>query len=187
MPPWIVTASRMLFTDRWLRIRADDCVTADGHVVKPFYVLDYPDWVNIVAVTQDRHIVMIRQYRHGLGGTDFGLPAGNVAPTDTNPLAAAARELLEETGYRSFDLRVVASLSPNTATHSNRVHVILALAAEKVAAQALDPSETIEVELVPLDAVIERALSGEIHQSMHITALLMGLKAASLIEIKTPP
>jgi 8-oxo-dGTP pyrophosphatase MutT (NUDIX family) len=183
MSPWTVTASRMLFADRWLRVRADDCVTADGHVVKPFYVLDYPNWVNIVAITRDRHVIMIRQYRHGLGGTDFGLPAGNMDPTDTDPLAAAARELLEETGYSSANLRLVASLSPNTATHSNRVHVVLALGAEKVAAQALDPSETIEVELVPLDAIVERALSGEIHQSMHITALLLGLKAAGLIEI----
>jgi NUDIX domain len=116
MSPWTVTASRMLFADRWLRVRADDCVTADGHVVKPFYVLDYPNWVNIVAITRDRHVIMIRQYRHGLGGTDFGLPAGNMDPTDTDPLAAAARELLEETGYSSANLRLVASLSPNTAT-----------------------------------------------------------------------
>jgi 8-oxo-dGDP phosphatase len=173
----------MLFADRWLRVRADDCVTADGHVVKPYYVLDYPNWVNIVAITPNRHVVMIRQYRHGLGGTDFGLPAGHMDPTDTDPLAAAARELMEETGYSSTDLRLVASLSPNTATHSNRVHVVLALAAVKIAAQALDPSETIEVELVPFNAIVQRALSGEIHQSMHIAALLMALKAAGLIDI----
>jgi 8-oxo-dGTP pyrophosphatase MutT (NUDIX family) len=185
MHPWTVTASRMLFADRWLRVRADDCVTADGHVVKPFYVLDYPNWVNIVAITPDRHVVMIHQYRHGLGGTDFGLPAGHMDPTDTDPLTAAARELVEETGYRSTDLRLVASLSPNTATHSNRVHIVLALDAERLAAQALDPSETIEVELVPLDMIVERAMSGEIHQAMHITALLMGLKAAGAVEIAT--
>jgi 8-oxo-dGDP phosphatase len=183
MSPWIVTASRMLFADRWLRVQADDCVTADGHEIKPFYVLDYPDWLNIVAITPERQVVMIRQYRHGLGGTDFGLPAGTMDQADTDPLAAAARELLEETGYRSDDMRLVASMSPNTATHSNKVHVILALAAVHVAAQALDPDEAIAVELVPLDAIIPRALAGEINQSMHVAALLMGLQTAELIDI----
>jgi 8-oxo-dGTP pyrophosphatase MutT (NUDIX family) len=183
MSPWSTTASRILFADRWLRVRADDCVTSSGHIIKPFYVLDYPDWLHIVAVTPERDVVMIRQYRHGLGGTEFGLPAGTMDKTDTDPLAAAARELLEETGYRSADMRLVASLSPNTATHSNRAHIILALAAEKVAPQALDPSEIIAVELVPLHAVVERALTGEIHQSMHVAALMMALKNAGLIDI----
>jgi 8-oxo-dGTP pyrophosphatase MutT (NUDIX family) len=183
MSPWTVTASRLLFADRWLRVRADDCITSDGHEIKPFYVLEYPDWIHIVAVTPDRNVVMIRQYRHGFGGAEFGLPAGTMDKTDTDPLTAAARELLEETGYHSDDLRLVASHSPNTATHSNRVHVVLALAAHKIAPQALDPSEVIEVELVPLHSIIDRVLNGEVSQSMHVAALLVGLKAADMIKI----
>jgi 8-oxo-dGTP pyrophosphatase MutT (NUDIX family) len=183
MSPWTVTASRLLFADRWLRVRADDCVTADGHEIKPFYVLEYPDWVHIVAVTTDQNVIMICQYSHGLGGTEFGLPAGTMDKTDTDPLTAAARELLEETGYHSDDLRLVASHSPNTATHRNRVHVVLALAASKVAPQALDPSEVIEVELVPLHSIVDRVLNGDISQSMHVAALLVSLKAAEMIDI----
>jgi hypothetical protein len=71
--PWRVKASRHIHKDRWISVRADDCITADGVDVSPFYVLEYPDVVLVLAITADNQIILVRQYRHGLG--DVTTPA----------------------------------------------------------------------------------------------------------------
>jgi len=94
----MVTRSRHVYRDRWISVRADDCVTASGVEVKPFYVLEYPDWVHVVAVDRYDHILLVRQYRHGLGEVSLELPGGMMDRMDVDPVAAGMRELLEETG-----------------------------------------------------------------------------------------
>ena len=80
-----------------------------------------------MGISVEGRIVLVRQYRHGYGGITLGLPAGALEPSDMDPAAGGVRELLEETGYASDDVRVVGTISPNAATHSNRLHVILAV------------------------------------------------------------
>ena len=184
MKPWTVTKSATVFEDRWIKVRADDCVTSDGHEIKPFYILEYSDWVNIVAITRDRKVILVRQYRHGVGGITLGLPAGTLDRTDTNPSAGGARELLEETGYRSDDIRLVTTLSPNAATHSNRLHVVLALDAYFAKEPAKDPSEIVEVELLSIGEAVEQAASGGIIQATQVAALLLGLRSAKVLNFQ---
>lgn len=83
--------------DRWISVHADDCVTAEGVEISPYYVLEYPDWVNVVALDEYDHVLLIRQYRHGLGRISLELPCGGAEPGEST-LDAARRELLEETG-----------------------------------------------------------------------------------------
>ena len=71
LQPWTVRSSRRVLHDRWISVRADDCVTAEGAEVSPFYVLEYPDWVNVVALDDENHVLLVRQYRHGLGPGPF--------------------------------------------------------------------------------------------------------------------
>ncbi len=179
LPPWQRLGSRYVLNDRWIAVRADDCVSAAGVEIAPYYVLEYPDWVQIVALDADDNVVMVRQYRHGIGRTCLELPAGRVDAQDGTPLVTAARELLEETGYASREpLTLLASLSPNTATHANRTHTVLARNVSRIAEPALDPTESIMVELVAKDEALRRALAGEVMQSMHVASLVIGLEAA---------
>ena len=105
---WEVLEREYLFRRPWLTARKDVVKLPNGNIIPEFYVLEYPDWVNVIAITTDEKFVMIRQYRHGLGETRYELCAGVVDPGE-DPLTAAKRELYEETGYRG---RVIGCSRP---------------------------------------------------------------------------
>ncbi len=120
--PWTVLDSRLTFADPWLQIRSDKCRTADGDVIGPVHVIEYPDWVTIVALTgEEARLLMRRDYRHGVGAVLTGLPTGLVDPGDGTPgldeaEAAAARERLERRHQAGL-----AGLSDELAKHDDRV------------------------------------------------------------------
>jgi 8-oxo-dGTP pyrophosphatase MutT (NUDIX family) len=179
---WRVTASRYVHKDRWISVRADDCVTDEGAVVAPYYVLEYPDWVEVIALDADDNVLLVKQYRHGLGGMSIELPAGGMEPTDTDPCAAAARELLEETGCAGV-LTLVGETRPNAGTHSNRTHIVLARQVNKIAEPKDDPTERIERIWVPAAEALRMALAGELTVGMQVGSLLRGLEQAGVASI----
>ena len=184
---WTVTGSRHLHRDRWLSVRADDCVTQSGAIVAPFYVLEYPDWVHVVALDRADHVLLVRQYRHGLGGMSLELPGGMMDKADADPVAAGMRELAEETGYAGDDRRLIASLSPNPATHANRLHVVLAQNVEPRRETSLDETEDVFCERVPCAEAVRLALEGGIMHAAHAGLLLMALKAAGRLALSLVP
>lgn len=179
---WRVTASRYVHKDRWIAVRADDCVTEEGAVVAPYYVLDYPDWVEIIALDAADNVLLVKQYRHGLGGLSIELPAGGMEPTDADPLQAARRELLEETGCAGV-LTLVGETRANAGTHSNRTHIVLARQVAKVAEPKDDPTERIEKLWVPAAEALRMALAGELTVGMQVASLLRGLAQAGVASI----
>lgn len=181
LKPWTVTASRIVLADRWIRVRADSCVAATGDVVDPFYVLEYRDWVHVVALTDDDRLVMNRQYRHAAGEVHLELPGGVMDAEDADPVAAGRREFLEETGHGGREFRHVVSLRPNPATHTNRVHTVLALGAAPVGLQSFDNGEEIAVELIPVAEVLRVLREGEVQQSTHVASILLALAAAGRV------
>ena len=183
MQPWSVRASRCVFEDRWIRVRADDCWTKSGHAIAPYYVLDYPDWVHVVALTPSRKIVLVRQYRHGVKTVTLGLPAGVMEAFDRDPASCGARELTEETGYAAEEVRTILSLSPNAATHSNRVHVVVATNARFSGPPIGDPTEEIEVVESDIAVAVAMALRGDFLQAMHVCSLITGLTSAGLLSL----
>lgn len=184
LPPWTIAASRHVHRDRWIAVRADDCVTEAGVAIAPYYVLEYPDWVQIVALDPDDNLVLVRQYRHGLGRVSLELPAGTMDPEDADPVAAAARELLEETGYGgAARMRLVGTLSPNPANHANRAHVVLAEGVVPTRPPAVDGTEVIAVELLPYREALRRATDGTMVHAIHIACLILGLQAAGRIDL----
>ena len=142
---WRVVASRVSFEDRWLKVRTDRCVDRAGRPIEAYHVLEFPTWVNVVAITRDRQIVLAREYRHGVGAVLTGLPCGAMERGDADAEGAARRELEEETGYGGGEFVGLASNHANPANQDNTARAVLLLGVGPVGPQRLDPTEEIEV------------------------------------------
>lgn len=170
MDKWQVISSSYVVDDRWLTVRADHC--RDGEVdINPYYVFEYSPWVNIVALTAQAELILVRQYRHGTRSIDLELPAGAFDSSEASAVLAARRELLEETGYTGGQFTEVAQLSPNSATHQNMAHVVMATGVAHTHGQKLDRTENITVECMPLNQVPHAIYSGVFRQALHVAAL----------------
>lgn len=162
---WEVLGSEYLFRRPWLTVRKDCVKLPSGQVNDEFYVLEYPDWVNVIAITKDGEFVMERQYRHGLGVTCYEVCAGVVEEGEP-PLEAAKRELLEETGYAGGEWEEIMTLCGNSSTTNNYTHCFVARGVEKVAEQTLERTEDISVELLSREQVWELLAGNQITQAL---------------------
>ena len=168
--PWKILESHHIHKN----VRIDKCELPNGMVIDGF-VLEYRDWVTVIALTKQQEVVLVRQYRHGAQKVILELPGGAMDAEDQSPMQAARRELLEETGYASDTFIQIGCVSPNPANQTNLIYSFLALDAEKVGGQHLDSTEDIEVVLKPLDDVIRMAKNGELLQSMQVSAVFFAL------------
>ena len=135
-----------------------------------YWRIESADWVNVVPVTDDGHVVMVRQWRHGSREITLEIPGGLVDPGET-PAAAAARETLEESGYGGGELIPIGVLSPNPALFTNRVHSYWARGVTRLAEIQNHGEEETAVELVPLADLDRRVRAGEISHALVIAAL----------------
>ena len=133
-------------------------------------VLEAPNWVNVVAVTEDRKVVLVRQFRHGIESLTLEIPGGAVDPEDASPLAAAKRELREETGYVARRWRRLGVVDPNPAIQTNSCWTFLAEGAHLAGAADPDPGEELEVVLVPEKQLESLARRGVIRHALVIAA-----------------
>jgi len=163
--PWKILESKHIHP----RFRVDKCELPNGKFLDA-RVLELSSWANIVALTKNNEVVLIRQYRHGVQDILWEIPGG-VVEDGEEPLAGIRRELLEETGYTASEFIQVGKLYPNPAFQTNTVYYFLALDAEKVTGQSLDDGEDIEVHLVPLDSLIEMVKRGEFPHALMVAAL----------------
>lgn len=159
---WRTTARSMVVEDRWIRLRADDCVDATGRIIAPYYVLEQTEWVSILALTDDGSAVAIEEYHHGAGVVGVGLPGGAVDASEI-PRDAALRELTEETGYVAAEMIDLGWTWANWGNQDNRVHHFLARGCRHERPQELDAGETIDVRILPLVELGEQ-LAQSFHQ-----------------------
>lgn len=166
-----ILSSRYLSKETWATIRVDHIRLNNGTEIPDYYVHEYPNWVNVIAVTREQQLIIIQQYRHGIQEYIYEIPAGVCDPTDENPLESAKRELFEETGYGNGNWSEIMLISPNPATHSNWCYCFLATDVEKISDQHLEPTEEILVSLLEKNEVEKLLIDNKIKQAMNAAPL----------------
>lgn len=167
---WEKLGSEYLGDFRIFRIRQDTSRSPRTGNVHRFFVLESPDWINVIPLTPEGNVVMIHQYRHGTEDVTLEVPGGMVDDEDADPSVAAARELREETGYEAEQIIHLGTVAPNPAFLNNRCHSYLAVNARRVTQKQLDGAEDIWYEEIPLKEIPGLIRAGKITHSLTITA-----------------
>ncbi|PRY05722.1 8-oxo-dGTP pyrophosphatase MutT (NUDIX family) [Pontibacter ummariensis] len=174
--PWKVLKSELVFNEKWYTLRRDEVELPNGLVMDDYYVSVRPNVVLIFPLTEDKHVIFVRQYKHAAGDIFIELPGGVIDEHEDAPLEAAKRELLEETGYTSDEVELLQEVIDNPTKDTNKIYFFLARNVHKVAEQDLDASENIEVLRVPLQEVEEMVLNGKVKVSGSVALCLLALR-----------
>lgn len=135
-----------------------------------FYVLNAPEWINVIALTDDNQILLVEQYRHGIHETTLEIPGG-MADAGESPEEAAKRELLEETGYSTDSWKPLGKTSSNPAILTNFTHLYLARNCIKTASQQTDGHEDIQIHKMPVGDFLQLVSDGVVHHSIVLAAV----------------
>ena len=176
--PWVVVGTEALVANRWLRVRHDVCRIGCNEQPVDYYVVEKSDFAMAVALTIDRRLVLVRQYKHGAGQVVLECPAGYIE-VEESPARAAERELREETGYAARLTLPLGTFLVSPSSLNNRAHLFLCLDASVAGPQHLDATESVKVELIDFDKAVQDLVSGRLELDLASTAALL-LAAARL-------
>lgn len=167
---WDIIRSEYLYRSPWLTVRKDMVRTEKGITIDDFYVLEYPTWVNVIAITADGQFIIERQYRHGIGQEVYEICAG-VCEKDEEPIDAAKRELLEETGYGGGRWSLIGKYAPNPNSMNNWCYSFLAENVVQMKEPCQELTESISVYQVSKDELKKLMSTGQIVEGIMLTPL----------------
>ena len=167
--PWKVISSKEDNSYRVFSLRTDRAISPRTGQDHDFFILESSSWVNVIPLTPQNEVVMVRQYRHGTRDVTLEIPGGLVEDRDT-PEKAAERELHEETGYKASEIVLLGSVHPNPAIQNNRCYTFLAKDVFLAGDQHQDEKEDIEVLLRPITEIPGLIRSGEITHALVLAA-----------------
>lgn len=171
MKKWKILGQETVCDFKLFKFYRRDLHNTHKHTEHHFYVMETPDWVNVVPVTPEGKIVMIRQYRAGTDEITIEIPGGVIDKTDASPEAAARRELEEETAYVSDTLSLLGSVHPNPSFMSNTCYFVLVKGARAVGETRFDPGEDIETFEMTVAELKEAIRTGKIRHALTVAAL----------------
>jgi ADP-ribose pyrophosphatase len=169
--PWRQISSRPLGDFRVFSVREERKASPRTGREHDFFIIDSAHWVNVVALTPDKQMILVEQYRQGSNTVELEIPGGVMDPDDPSPEVAGSRELAEETGYEGEKPVVVGHVFPNPAIMSNQCHTVLVRNCRFVRPVQFDESEDLATTLVPMEQVPELVASGRIKHSLVVAAL----------------
>ncbi|MEM7647478.1 MAG: NUDIX hydrolase [Pseudomonadota bacterium] len=174
---WKILGSESLFSAGLFHLKADRCELPDGRVMPRYFVMDFPDWVNVLPMTENHEALLIKQYRHASKEVHIEIPGGSMDPRlNENAEQAARRELLEETGFDCQEMIAVGSHFPNPALQSNCMHTFLARGCFEKQEQKLDAFEDLEIYRCSLEQLKDHIRDGDIDHSLMLASLLKCLQ-----------
>jgi 8-oxo-dGTP pyrophosphatase MutT (NUDIX family) len=166
---WSVTKSQQVESNRVFSVRKDTSISPYNGNKHDFFIIEAPDWINVVALTQNDEVVLIEQYRHGSGEVTIEIPGGMIDPGES-PIDTAKRELLEETGYAGDSWVKIGEVLPNPAIQSNRCFTYLARNCKKVSETNFDSTEYIVTYTKPYEEIPKLLSEGKITHSLVVAA-----------------
>ena len=169
--PWQKVSSEPIGNFRIFTLRTDRVISPRTQQAQDVYVIDCVNWVNVIAVTPDRHLVMIEQYRHGSATIELEIPGGMMDPGETDPVAAAVRELREETGYEGENARILGRIWSNPAILSNKTFTVLVENCRLKHEVEWDHGEDLATRLVPAAEIPKLVADEKIGHSLVVVAL----------------
>lgn len=172
MRKWKILETQTIFKNQWFDVKEDRVQISEDLAIEGVLVMSFSDWVNVVALTPKREVILEKQYRHGMGIISIETPSGSVEESDASPKFTAEREMFEETGYSAKKLVSLGKSQANPQLMNNYVHHFLALECEPGDGPQLQWGEEIEVWTEPFEEALRKVRSGEISHSITVEGLL---------------
>jgi len=169
-PHWKVLKDNKVYETPIFSLHKKNVVPDGENESKQFYVIEAPEWINVIALTEDNKIVLVEQYRHGINETTLEIPGG-MADYGEKPFKAAKRELVEETGFTSENWKFLGKCSSNPAIINNFTHLYLAEDCIKTDKQHTDGTEDIAVHTIPISDFLELVKDGTVHHAIVMAAV----------------
>ena len=169
--PWKKIRSKPLGDFRVFKLRSDVFRSPRTGAEHDFYILDSVNWVNVLALTPDRQLVMVEQYRPGSNTVELEIPGGMMDPGETDPVATAVRELREETGYEGENARLLGRIWSNPAILSNKTFTVLIENCRLKHEVKFDGAEDLVTRLVPVAEIPKLVAEEKIGHSLVVVAL----------------
>lgn len=162
MERWKTEASEKLLDTRWVKVRRDQVTLPGGMRIDDFYAITIADAAAVVAIDEAGQIILKKEYRYCYDRELIEIPAGTFEVGETDSLAVAQRELLEETGYASEEWEYIGSTVESSSKLTNHMHLYFANHCRRVSGQHLDPTENLDVLVIPLEKAVEMVMRNEI-------------------------
>ena len=171
LKPWLKISSQARGDFRIFTIRSDRKISPRTQQEHDFFVIESVNWVNVIALTPDRRLVMVEQYRHGSDTVELEIPGGMIDSADSSPVATGQRELREETGYEGANAQIIGQVFPNPAIMSNTCFTVFIENCRCLHPVDFDHSEDLLTRLVPAPEIPRLVATGKIRHSLVVVAL----------------
>lgn len=172
---WQTNSSEYLVKDRWITLRADSCVTPTGHTIEPYYVIEYPDWVNCVVISDEGEVTLLRHYRHAINGYVLEI-LGAIIDSGETPEETMKRELEEEVGLVGADIQRTGAVYANPSMLTNTNYCFIAIGGSFDGHKEDEPGADFVPVKMPLSELLKTIEDQtEVMQSLHVSSIMLAL------------